>query len=618
MIMSPQSSFRSRSAFSLAVIAVSVAFFAASPAVGAVTPAGIFSDSMVLQRGIRTPIWGWATVGEQITVTFNGQTVTATARDSTISAYKGFWKTSFSPMTAGGPFDMTITGSASAAITLKNILVGDVWICSGQSNMWYTFNGMYFTDNSAEGLAIPSDAQPLTQMRMCQIGTSWSTSPALDIQQINTWANQDQRVSAPWRSGTRAVVKDYSAAAGIFGTAICQKTQVPIGLITAAVGGTSLKQYVSAELSDTIVWYQCGNRPDTTIAKRTPVRFGGGANSVTDGGVFSGEISPLIGLGIKGVIFWQGENEAGGFDPVCYYTSGGFRQLVREWRRKWGQGDFPFIYIQLQQSIDSYTTAAINDVRDQQMQVLGEPNTGMATIFDSCSGMHPGKAIPALRLALVARAVAYGENIEYMGPIYNGMTIEGSTIRIKYAHVGGGLVKKALCWFEGDNNLAVGANALSSSSDAAAPFEIAGSDKVYHRADAVLSTSNTVVVSAPGVTAPQYVRYAIELPSRAKTPLYNSNNLAASMFRTETWGGLNTATLLDNSMKGTARGTHAAMRVYKVTNGRITLPGPEGRAKTIDVYDVRGVLLGRMVTAGDAVLLNRRLCGNQLVMARVR
>jgi sialate O-acetylesterase len=333
---------------------------------GAVEPMGIFSDSMVLQRDLRIAVWGWASVGEQVTVVFNGQTVQATARDSTVAAYKGYWKAWLQPMSAGGPYDMTITGSLSTPIVIKSVLIGDVWVCCGQSNMWYTIDGEYAADNSPDMMTLPPDGQPLTQVRMCRTGPNGSGTPALDIQKTAQFAEQMGAISAPWRPCSRANARQFSATANIFGLAVYRAELIPIGLILTASGGTSIKLWMPPELSDTVVYRQCGNKPDTAVSQRIPTRYGTGAGSETDGALFAGEINPIVGFGIKGVIWWQGEEEACDNHPVCYYTSGGFRQLIRNYRRLWGQGDFPFIYNQLQNMLDCSTDPSVNDVHDMQ------------------------------------------------------------------------------------------------------------------------------------------------------------------------------------------------------------------------------------------------------------
>jgi sialate O-acetylesterase len=395
----------------------------------AIEPAGVFSDSMVIQRGMSVPVWGWATAGETITVSFNGQTVTAVARDSTLTAYKGYWKARLASMSAGGPYDMTISGSVSTTpIVLKNLLVGDVWICSGQSNMTYSMDGIFLGDNTPEVQFLPPDAQPITNIRLCQIGGSWSTSPVLDLQRTAQWPQAwDQQVSAPWRSCSRTNGKTFNCAPGvIFGIALYRQYSVPIGLIVAGRGGTDLTQWLPPETDDTIEIRICGNQPNYVVTPRTPVRFTQGqANSLVNGSLFAGMINPLLGMGIKGVIWWQGEAESGMFNPICNFTSGGFNRMIRAWRSRWGQGDFPFLFVGMQQAIQKPESLKVDDVRDYQMQALSEPATGLAVCFDSCSGLHPqNKKVAGVRLAQCARALAYGENVESMGPIYNSFAIE--------------------------------------------------------------------------------------------------------------------------------------------------------------------------------------------------
>jgi sialate O-acetylesterase len=308
------------------------------------------------------------------------------------------------------------------------------------------------------------------------------------------------------------------------------------------------------------------------------------AVTTTSGGLFSGMISPLVGMGIKGVVWWQGENEAGMANPICNYTSGGLRELIRSWRQKWGEGDFPFLFVQLQQGIKQPDSLQVDEVRDCQMQALSEPATGMASCFDSSSGLHPqNKIVAGLRLASCARAVAYGENIEGMGPIYSGFTLEGNKIRVQFTHIGNGLLKKDPGLFQESNNLAVGALVLSSSSDAHAPFTIAGADNVFKPADAVID-GNTVVVSAPSVSVPKNVRYALEdQVGKTKTPLYNANNFPASMFRTDTWAGLgSTATRVRQGQRSTFqenRGASLADVFNSETRG------------SVRIFDYRGGLV---------------------------
>jgi sialate O-acetylesterase len=589
----------------------------ALPVFGAVEPAGIFTDSMVLQRDMRVPVWGWAAVGEQITIVFNGQTVQATPRDSTVAAYKGYWKAWLQPMNAGGPFGMTITGSVSGAVSLKGILIGDVWVCSGQSNMAWSMNMAGLADTSPEVQTLPPDNQPLTQLRLCRIGNCIWTNPALDIRK--TEINWGDGARSPWHSCSRTIGKDYPQTPVLFGVTLQRRINIPIGIIAAGVSATALTLWVNPELSDTIVYRLCGQNPAMPIAARPPVRFGTWGSSADAGCCYNGQINPLVGMAIKGVVWWQGEQESWDASPVCAYSTGGFRKLIRDWRRRWGQGDFPFIFVQMQQGIGS--SPSVNEVRDAQLQVLDEPNIGMAAIFDSCNVTHPPKLVPVARLALAVRAVAYGEKIEYMGPIYDSMIMQGNSIRIRFAHAGGGLIKKDIASFEGSNNLAAGAKVLSSSSDANAPFEIAGSDNVYRNADAFIEDSTTVVVSAPGVSAPKNVRYAIEIPGLAKTPLYNANNLPASMFRTATWTGLggHQTGACEKSPIPAVKPATRTLAFWGAAGGRIVLPKElTGKVQTVGLYNARGQFITAVSVGSEGMVnIGKKKTGKQLVFVNI-
>jgi sialate O-acetylesterase len=585
----------------------------------AIQPAGVFSDSMVVQRNRQVPIWGWGTVGETVTVSFNGQSVTATARDSTVAAYKGYWKARLQPMAAGGPFDMTILGSQSGGVTLHGLLVGDVWIGSGQSNMWYTFNGQYFTSTSPEVMALPPDGSPNTQIRMCIIGIGYGPNPALDLQQNPAWSTFDNQVTAPWRSCSRTATLDFSACAGDFAVMLYAKVHVPLGVIVGAVPSTGLRKWVAPELADSI-WYKQCNNYDSTIRRPPPVRYTTVNSPYAPGGCFSSVINPLVGMAITGVIWWQGENESGfQADPVCDYTTGAFRELIRDWRARWGQGNFAFLWVQMQQSLDGNATANINEVRDQQQQCLTEPNTGMCVYFDSANQIHPFKYIPGVRLAKAAAQLVYGQAEEGMGPIYSSMSIAGNAATIKFVHTGGGLVKHDLVWFEGDNNLAVGANVISSSSDPNAPFKIAGVDNIYHPADATIS-GNAVVVSSPLVSAPKNVHYGVEIPNPAKTPLYNTANLPASMFRTDTWGGLApTQSTLSNRLL-TRAGVAQTTRSLIVVDDKVTLPKRLlGSRTAIEIYDVKGNLIARAASGKDrSIYIRKNAVHRQTIIMRMK
>jgi sialate O-acetylesterase len=590
---------------------------------GAIEVAAFFSDSMVLQRDLRVPVWGWAGVGEQVTVAFNGQTVQATAHDSSVAAYKGYWKVWLQPMSAGGPFDMVVSGSQSAAgITIKSVLVGDVWVCSGQSNMDYSITGSYHDGaGSIEMQTIPPAGQPITQIRICKIAHNCAVNPVLDLHKTSQWSlpyGLEGNVT-PWRSFSQETGKDMSETGALFIAILYKNHPVPLGLLAAPMGSTALAAWIRPESADDLWYHACGNNPSGVVQQRAPVRFNPGqANQdQTPGGCYSGMIHPIGGYGIKGVIWWQGENDAMSSNPDCYYAKGGFRTLIRDWRQLWGQGDFPFIYVQLQASVIPQG----NLIHDQQLQALEEPNTGMAICFDSCGGVHPSnRIIAANRLVQCALNLAYGQNVVPMGPIYKSMSIESNKIRIQFAYAGNGLVKHDLPWFQGNNNLAVGTNVLSSSADSNAPFEIAGTDNVFYKADAVID-NNTVLVSCPSVTAPKNVHYGMEYPSatQSKTPLYNNANLPASMFRTETWSGLGSGS--------TAANRAASRHVYITSNNRTAHIAINGRlslvtsqdkmTKAVEYYTIKGCLVNRAVAgSGNAADIRERNDRRSLTVVR--
>jgi hypothetical protein len=243
------------------------------------------------------------------------------------------------------------------------------------------------------------------------------------------------------------------------------------------------------------------------------------------------------------------------------------------------------------------------------------------SIFDSCSVTHPPKLVPVARLALAVRGVAYGEKIEYMGPIFDSMIMQGNSIRIRFAHAGGGLIKRDIASFEGSNNLAVGAKVLSSSSDANAPFEIAGADNVYRNADAVIEDSITVVVSAPGVSAPKNVRYGIEIPGLAKTPLYNANNLPASMFRTSTWTGLGGhQTGVSNVSPSTAHPRQETRSVVFTGAGcGVMLRNKFTGKTTAGLYTIRGQFIMPVpIGSGSMVNVDKSRIGKQVMLVTIK
>lgn len=516
-------------------------FLCISSSYAVLEPACLFTDSMVIQRDIKVPVWGWADVGKTITVTFHGQNVTATARDSSIAAYKGYWKAWLNPISAQTTPSNLVISDGSSSITIKGVLVGDVWICGGQSNMEASFNDGLFEPSAPEMKILPPANQPISNIRLNRITSCNSLQEVLDIRKTDQWPRLTQpyieaRVSDHWRHCSRENASAFSIPAIHVGIQLYRDLNIPIGLVLVARGGTGLPTWPSKATSEMIYNKLCNGNTSYVTPTYQPIRyFQSAGDEKTYGGFFAGMVKPIVGYAIKGVVWWQGEQEALGWGGgrVCFYSTGGFKEMIKDWRRLWGQGDFPFVYNQLQGECGQ---APSFEIRDYQMQALELPNTGMSISYDSAAGIHPtGKEIIAPRLHRAIKAVAYGQNIIPTGPIYNGMSIEGNSIRIKFSYVGTGLTT-----FSGTGTTVGNAN------DTAGPFYIAGADNVYHPANATIDqANNTVLVTSPAVLNPKNVRFGItrghsELSNWKINPtLFNKERLPASPFRTDTWKGLN-------------------------------------------------------------------------------
>jgi sialate O-acetylesterase len=416
----------------------------------------VISDGMILQAGMAAPIFGTAGPNEKVTVSFNGQTKTATAGTD------GKWSVKLDAMTAGGPFELKVN-----TLTIKDVLVGEVWIASGQSNMHFPL------DKSTGGSeAIAKSANP--KIRFYTTGGKWTEF-------------------SPKSTGRFAAVAFY------FAVDLFEHVKVPVGIIENAVPGAIIQTYMSAEAID-------ADPAVATIAKKHSQDAG---QAISEH--WTPQIVPLIPYGIKGVIWYQGE---GNRDfPVTYRKL--FATMIGEWRKQWGQGDFPFIYVQLANfGAKSPNIVEGKDcaLREAQLKTLSVPNTAMAVTIDlgiEKDVHYPDKKPVGERLSAAARAIAYGEKIEFSGPLFKEVKIDGAKASISFTHVGGGLVAKG--------------GALKG-------FAICGADRKWVRADAGIA-GDTVVVSSAQVAAPVFVRYAWE-----KNPdcnLYNKDNFPASPFRTD-------------------------------------------------------------------------------------
>jgi sialate O-acetylesterase len=494
-------------------------FFAAA-ACAAVKPSALFTDHMVLQRGMDVPVWGSADPGEAVKVTFNGQT-----RSTTTSA-DGKWIVRLGKLKAGGPYEMEIEGKNS--ITIHDVLVGEVWLATGQSNMVFTvskkaafFAGMLDEDKEIAAANFP-------QIRMFTEKT------------VKAYTAQDQALG-DWKVCSPETVGAFSAIGYLFARDLQQQLHVPVGIVTVAFGASTAESWLPREaladdpqlkpildVFDARETYfkdhphamaaDAPPAPKTLNARPQGLRAGPLFDPADDQHeptvMFNGMLHPVIPYAVRGAIWYQGESIVGGRQGVDLYPHV-METLVEQWRKLWGEGDFPFYAVQL---------AAQNNVsnnpmvREQQAKILSLPNTGLAVTVDvgDPDNVHPKDKEPVgQRLALIALAKTYGRKDEYSGPVLSSMKIEGNAIRIRFTHVTGGLVAKGgpLQW-----------------------FQIAGTDQNFVDADAAIE-GDAVVVKSDKVSAPVAVRYAWDnYPFGCN--LYNAAGLPAAPFRTDDWDAL--------------------------------------------------------------------------------
>lgn len=449
----------------------------------------LFSDGMVLQQSIEVPIWGTANNGERVTVKFQGQIVTTTAKN-------GRWIVRLKALKAGGPFEMSVSGENS--ITLKNVLVGEVWLASGQSNMAFALSR---TSNAKEAIANAAD----TQLRFFKVPHEAADEPRTEV-------------VGEWKESAPETATDFSAVAYFFGRDLRRARNVPVGLIEASVGGTPAEAWVSretlesdAELKAILERYADAIKSfETSAIKSPPKSKSSSANSdprkssKRPCGLYNAMIAPLQPYAIAGVIWYQGEANSG--------RAGEYQQLfpalIRNWRQAWGEGDFPFLFEQI-----APHERMSPEIREAQLLTWQRvPHTAMAvnTDFGDAKDIHPKQKEPVgQRLALAARAIAYGEKIEFSGPVFNSMKVKGNRAILSFTHVGSGLVARG--------------GELKG-------FQVAGADGQFADATAKIE-KDKIVVSNPAIAKPAAVRYGwTAVPD---VNLFNQEGLPATPFRTD-------------------------------------------------------------------------------------
>jgi sialate O-acetylesterase len=449
-----------------------------------------FSDHAVLQRERPIVVWGTGADGDQVTVTLAGKTATATTKD-------GKWKVELPAMSAGGPHEMTVTGPG-ANIKLQDLLIGEVWLCGGQSNMQWSIN-------QSETPADVKKMANLPQLRFINVARGGKPEPQTEI------PRDEKSKSGYWQVAAGDNTGDLTAVGFHFGKHLLKELNVPIGLINSNVGGTPAQRWAAvedlAEVPETKVYIK--NIVDQKTMKQRP----------DNSDLYNAMIAPLANYSIRGAIWYQGESNAG--QAERYRTL--FPTMIKSWRRTFGQPELPFLFVQLA-PYKTKTTEPVEadwaELREAQLMTLSKlKNTGMAVITDlgNEKNIHPlPKAPVGDRLALAARGIAYGQKLEYSGPLFESMKVEGNKAMIKFAHVGGGLVCKG---------------------DKLTGWAIAGEDKKFVWADAKIE-GDTVVVTSDKVTKPVAVRFG--WANYPEVNLWNKADLPASPFRTDSWPGVTT------------------------------------------------------------------------------
>jgi sialate O-acetylesterase len=471
-----------------------------------VKPNGLFTDNAVLQQKIPVPVWGDARSGEKITVTFQKQTVSTTAKD-------GRWKVVLKPLKAGGPFEMTIQGDNS--VTLKNVLVGEVWLASGQSNMQWDLRSSF--DPAAD---IASSKDPM--YRLYTVPRRPLDQPVADV-------------DAKWEECGPETVPGFSAVAYYFGRDLRKSRKVPVGMISTNVGGTPAEAWTSRE----VLWAdpelkmiltnyaeRLGSFEkamlDFSLSEAKAKERGETAPKAPQGnpsnfqrpcGLYNAMIAPLVPYAISGAIWYQGESNAG----AAYQYRKLFPAMITNWRKDWNQGDFAFLFVQLAPFLKINKEPMESnwaELREAQLLTTkNTPKTGQAVITDvgDEADIHPKKKEPVgARLALAARAIEYKEKVEFSGPDYQSMTVNGNKAVLSFSHAKG----------------------ISASGGELKGFTIAGSDRKFYNAQAKIEGGKVVVWSSQ-VSTPGAVRYGW-----ANYPVVNLQNgagLLASPFRTDDW-----------------------------------------------------------------------------------
>lgn len=479
----------------------------------------LFSDNMVLQRDLKIPVWGTAEAGSKVEVRIGSNL------KSTIANANGRWKLFLDDMSAGENYEMTVS-SGQDTLKLKNVSIGEVWLCSGQSNMEFQLS------KSKNGESEINSAND-TRIRLFTVAHKSSPVPLENCEGV-------------WKVCSPENIKNFSAVAYHFAKNLIKEINVPVGLINSSWGGTAIETWISKEVLESdpefksvferwnkiveeypavlsdynlnkekllLKWKEDSSK-SVSLGFAPPRKSGlptapGGRN--TPYGIYNGMIYPLAPYGIRGVIWYQGESNVG--KPGEYKKL--FPAMIKNWRDLWGIGDFPFYYVQLPNFAREPEPSGSGwpELREAQLAALSVPNTGMAVTIDIGDPMdlHPNnKTDVGYRLALIALANVYDkQNLVFSGPIYKSYRIDDNKIILEF-DFSDGLTTKGDAKLKG--------------------FRIASADQEFFEAEAVIE-NNKVIVWSDKITKPFALRYA--WGDNPAGNLYNKGGLPASPFRTD-------------------------------------------------------------------------------------
>ena len=461
----------------------------------------IFGNSMVLQRDLPVPVWGWAEPGEKVTVSLAGQS------KDTVADAKGQWRVALDPLKTNAE-GQSLKIAGNNTIELGDVLVGEVWICSGQSNMEFGLGGAV---NGKEEVAAANHPQ----IRLFQ------------VQGKLTAALPQEECPGKWAVCQPNTVGGFSAVGYFFGRRLQQELGVPIGLVNSSWGGTRIEPWTTLsgfrsvaelkELADEV------SAREMKAEQGEKVEVGGG----TPEAICNAMIRPLAPFAMRGAIWYQGESNGG--EGETYYQK--TKALVNGWRELFNP-DLAFYWVQLADFQQPTEDPAGGDgwakLRESQVKSLTIPHTGMAAITDigDAKDIHPrNKQDVGWRLAQWALNQTYGKKgLVPSGPLYKSIQVEGNAIRITFDHVGGGLIVGEKSGLEPTKEIPGGQLKR---------FAIAGADKKWSWAQATIDGA-TIVVKSPEVANPVAVRYGFSM-NPAGANLYNKEGIPASPFRSDDW-----------------------------------------------------------------------------------